>query len=411
MRKEHYGNHAESICDRKREHYENHVDSICQMRKKHCEKNVDSRSNNAGSARNEFSVSESNKTSNGGRISNSNGRYRSLDINEIKGYLTNQLKQDHLENLIQKVKDKFVISTVVNEDKNRHRAHICVVCDCLIIGMEEVKFITKEKLMNNTSNLCVSSYEQHFDGVPLHTELVNQYQVEDDDLKHLLLSPRAFCDQRGYECCESCHRSLVATKNESCDYKPPKFAIANGFAIGHIPETIAISSKNGEHHVRRINAEKDLDDLICAAISPVRPFGYVHAYTAGRQKSIKGHFSLFSVDQSHVGGALHKYRSTGAGKNIYVVLCGRMTPEQKTIVRRQAELNTDMFMDLLNWFIKESGHGGYQGITPPDECPNPVIVLQEDDNDNSTDTSMDSSIECKIQGKTYYFSSEAQNPT
>ncbi len=115
------------------------------------------------------------------------------------------------------VKDKLVISTVVNEGKNRHLAHICGVCDCLIIGMEEVKFITKEKLMNNTSNLCVSSYEQHFDGVPLHTELVKQYQVEDDDLKHLLLSPRAFCDQRGYECCESCHRSLVATKNESCN--------------------------------------------------------------------------------------------------------------------------------------------------------------------------------------------------
>jgi hypothetical protein len=68
-------------------------------------------------------------------------------------------------------------------------------------------------------------------------------------------------------------------------------------------------------------------------------------------------------------------------------------------------------MDLLIWFIKESGHGGYQEITPPDECPNPVIVLQEDDNDNSTDTSVDSSIECKIQGKPYYLSSEAQNPT
>jgi hypothetical protein len=161
-----------------------------------------------------------------------------------------------------------------------------------------------------------------------------------------------------------------------------KIVIANGFAIGHIPETIAISGKNGERHIRRINAEKDLDDLICATISPVRPFGYVHAYTAGRQKSIKGHFSLFSVDQSHVGGALHKYRSTGARKNIYVVLCGRMTPEHKTIVRRQAELNTDLFMDLLIWFIKESGHGGYQGVTPPDECPNPVIVLQEDDNNN-----------------------------
>ena len=60
-----------------------------------------------------------------------------------------------------------------------------------------------------------------------------------------------------------------AAIEESCNCKPPKFAISNGFAIGHIPETIVISGKNGEHHVRQINAEKGLDDLICAAISPV----------------------------------------------------------------------------------------------------------------------------------------------
>ena len=65
--------------------------------------------------------------------------------------------------------------------------------------------------------------------------------------------------------------------------------------------------------MRAINAERDLNDLICAAISPVRPFGYVHAYTARSQKSIKGHFSLFSIDQSHDSGTLHKYHSTGAG--------------------------------------------------------------------------------------------------
>ena len=87
-----------------------------------------------------------------------------------------------------------------------------------------------------------------------------------------------------------------------------------------------LSERMGELHTREINAERDLNDLICAAISPVRPFGYVHAYTAGSQKSIKGHFSLFIIDQSHIGGALHKYQSTGAGKNIIVVLCGRMTP-------------------------------------------------------------------------------------
>ena len=48
--------------------------------------------------------------------------------------------------------------------------------------------------------------------------------------------------------------------------------------------------------------------------------------------------------------------------------------------------------------------------TPPEECLDPAIILQEDDNENNTDKSVDSKSECKIEGKTYYFSSKAQNP-
>ena len=50
-----------------------------------------------------------------------------LDIAQIKGYLTNRLKTEHLEKLIEKVKDKLIRSTIVNGDKNRHCAHVCVV--------------------------------------------------------------------------------------------------------------------------------------------------------------------------------------------------------------------------------------------------------------------------------------------
>ncbi len=113
---------------------------------------------------------------------------------------------------------------------------------------------------------------------------------------------------------------MVVTKKESTEYDPPRHAIANGFAIGHIPLMTSFVGKNGEIRTREINAERDLDNLICAAISPVRPFGYVHANTAGSQKSIKGHFSLFSVDQSHVGGALHKYCTSGAERT-FMLYC------------------------------------------------------------------------------------------
>ena len=74
-------------------------------------------------------------------------------------------------------------------------------------------------------------------------------------------------------------------------------------------------------------------------------------------------------------------------------------------------MDTDLLMDLLTWFIKESGHQGYSEVTPPDECPNPVIILQEDDNENTSDDPVDPTLECKIQDKMYYFSSNAQHPT
>ena len=118
-------------------------------------------------------------------------------------------------------------------------------------------------------------------------------QVSDDDLKHMLLSPRAtVVGDDNYTCCQSCDTSESLSKREEHSTSP-KHAIANGFAIGHVPEIVTYTDMNGDTHTKRIHPETDLDDKLCAAISPVRPFGFVHAFTGGSQKSITGHFSFF----------------------------------------------------------------------------------------------------------------------
>lgn len=234
-------------------------------------------------------------------------------------------------------------------DPDYQRANVCVICDRLIIGMEEVKRISKEQLTENADRLNVTQYEEHF-SISLKQELVVQYQVEDFDLKDLLLSPRAqrSSDDKFYQCCCACYNSLTKGKKEE-GRNPPKFSIANGFAIGHIPNILRYRNKSGEMQSSPlIDPEKHFDDIFCAAISPVRPFGYVHAYSGGKQKSIKGHFSFFSVDQSHVGGVLNKYRNIkNSAKNIFVVLCGRMTPDQKKIVQRQVCLLFSLFYFIV----------------------------------------------------------------
>jgi hypothetical protein len=250
---------------------------------------------------------------------------------------------ENMQKIFSRIDMKFCHATTVDDEDtckpnpDIQRSNICVVCDRLIIGMEEVKKISKKHLILNKQCLSVQQYEDHY-SLTLKPDLIGQYQVNDIELKDILLSPRSqsFLSGKYYQCCSSCYNSLVKSKNESDSNNPPKFSIANGFAIGHIPEILRFKTKSGQIKERLVSIEYDFDDIFCAAISPVRPFGYVHAYTGGSQKCITGHFSFFSVDQSHVGGVLNKYQNIkNVAKNIFIVLCGRMTPDQKRIVQRQ----------------------------------------------------------------------------
>ena len=99
----------------------------------------------------------------------------------------------------------------------------------------------------------------------------------------MLLSPRASLDtsedkngeqENRYSCCESCHRSL-SSKSKSA---PPKFSIANGFAIGHFPEEF-----------------NDISDIIASMISRVRPFGYILSFQGGQGKRLKGAFTFLTT--------------------------------------------------------------------------------------------------------------------
>jgi hypothetical protein len=44
-----------------------------------------------------------------------------------------------------------------------------------------------------------------------------------------------------------------------------------------------------------------------------------------------------------------------------------MTPKQKQIIRERARLDAKVTMKLLEWFVKESGHSGYDEVTSPSE--------------------------------------------
>ena len=331
-----------------------------------------------------------------------------LDANTPVTYLSDNVNDDALDELSKSLRETRREEEDIDEDgKKCYHANVCVICDCIILDTKRMERIDKDDLISKKDKLSTQNYMEHFGEESLNEILVSQYRVNDPDLNDLLLSPRSRYNatKGGYECCVSCYTSLRSNV-QSC----PKYSIANGFAIGHLPSWLHYKDSSNEDVSVRFDPEKDLSDLLCAAISPVRPFGYVHAYSGGCQKKIKGHFSLFSVDQTHVGGVFNKFRDEGGSKNIYVVLCGRMTPAQKSLIKRKAVLDTSMFLSLLTWYIKSSGHRGYEDVIPPDECPDPVAYIEDEDNDNNTDESENPHVENQMGHNTYYFSSDSQNP-
>jgi hypothetical protein len=57
----------------------------------------------------------------------------------------------------------------------------------------------------------------------------------------------------------------------------------------------------------------------------------VFSYFGGAQKSIKGNYQFFEMDQKIFGGVINQLNKLGFGDNIYCVLCGRMTPDHKRL--------------------------------------------------------------------------------
>src|SRR5210317_1501295 len=185
-------------------------------------------------------------------------------INDYDDIIPDPPTKEHIDSLVQEAIKQV---TRTRRDDGSHQATVCVVCDCLIIGEEKVHLMPKERLENNRNRLSVETYEQNFG--EMHPLLIEQYQVA--GLEGMLLSPRSYRSGDNFECCASCFSSTKPSSAEKSS-KPPKFAIANGFAIGHLPSILQIQ---GEDESRQIDLdESKLSDLMCVAMSTQRYLGY-----------------------------------------------------------------------------------------------------------------------------------------
>jgi hypothetical protein len=95
-------------------------------------------------------------------------------------------------------------------DKKHHKMHVCIICDCFIIGQEKIHSVNDDTLRKCRNGLSVDAYEAYY-GMKLHPNVIKEYHVE--GLDGLLLSPRSriMRTQRtsnGHSCCTSCFNSI-----------------------------------------------------------------------------------------------------------------------------------------------------------------------------------------------------------
>jgi hypothetical protein len=152
---------------------------------------------------------------------------------------------------------------------------------------------------------------------------------------------------------------------------PPKLAIANGFVLGSFPQEIKFYYKECQRVKRKVE-DDELTDTLKAMVAPLGSYGCIFAYSGGAQKSLRGNYQFFEMDQNRLDGVMNQLNQAGIGEHIYCVLCGRMTPDQKQIVCKWSRVDTQLYIDILSWFIKESGHPGYLDTSIPEDCPQPL---------------------------------------
>jgi hypothetical protein len=115
------------------------------------------------------------------------------------------------------------------------------------------------------------------------------------------------------------------------------------------------------------------------------------------------------MDQNRIGGVMNQLNKSGFGDNIYCVHCGRMTPDEIVIVRERSKVNTQLFIDIMNWFVQESGHPGFKDIPIPEKCLQPLLIEYEETK-NNTGYASNKNVETIYESGTYYFSL-AQDPS
>ena len=271
------------------------------------------------------------------------------------------------------VEDAMKVNHEHVNDDNQIVPIVCVICDVFKLNCNSWPWISKEKIINNQTRLSVDKWCEVTERQSMNPILKSQYTVNDPDLYHILLSPRAAVKTEFnidyYSCCPTCMNSL----NHGDKYNaPPKFAFANGLCIGYLPDN---AWQTEDHSI--------FCEVISKLIAPSRPFYFVYTMLGGKARKIKGQVTFFDNPQHTVNGVIQELH-----KNfIYVIMTGNFTMSQRQQIKQRLSLHVAQYQKLLSWF--HENNPSFQDVNL-DNPPHPIFIEPVN---NVDDVSEDSFVE------------------
>ena len=246
-----------------------------------------------------------------------------------------------------------------------HRVQVCIACD-IMLDSNNMDKLPLDVLRKSKTRL----HDKKQLPLPLKAYYTYKRDGYSSWMDKMLLSPKAtyfkpersvettsrVCTATGsFSCCKLCKHSL----QQQDAYKPPKFAIANGFAIGEAPLELF-----------------NLNDAELSLVSLNRNLSHIFSLYKPQHQSMRGFHTMFRSNVTHTRTAFASISKMTGKSKLACVLSGPFTKRQHQEATKSVEVNTDSIINAYDWL--HINHVVYKDFNIPNETDIPAPIIIDD---------------------------------
>jgi hypothetical protein len=96
------------------------------------------------------------------------------------------------------------------------------------------------------------------------------------------------------------------------------------------------------------------------------------SYSGGAHKTITGTFTFFNQGVEKNMGALNFHSTISRISNVYVLLNGNFTPNQRNIIKSRRSIDVRNYTSIFSWLRENNPI--FSNMMPVDQCPISIIL-------------------------------------